>query len=361
MESIREQFEKLTGARAPNRDSADILRSRVTLSYGLRATGLSPTAFGKKYVDRDLDDGSALVRKWATDITAAGRRSIARLEPAVPGILALYSHPVFDLLCDRQIGRRRIASLLSRYRNPTGQFPPGWFGDECERYPELRFIPIVLRDDTSALWQRGDMDGFTVILGLVREAEAIGDTDAHINRVADLYRAFPAVARIPWFRPHLLLLRWCVERIHLRNLISLFSWQVNWSVIYSKIRTPTFETARLRWSRDPQTGRFIEPRHPCSPANKCPPRMVRNPLRAVDGKALSAGKSIPGPKRGRPISHWLGCSHRNRSPNTQRSCRSGWWREPRSKLRQFSALPGGLSLIFPELRGIGFRFSRDAS
>lgn len=150
--------------REPNRDSADILRSLVTLSYGLRATGLSPTAFGKKYVDRRLDDGSALVRKWASGKTAAGRRSIARLEPAVPGILALYSHPVFDLLRDRQIGRRGIASLLSRYRNPSGQFPPWWFGDEYERFPELRFIPIVLREDTSALWQRGDMDGFTVIL-----------------------------------------------------------------------------------------------------------------------------------------------------------------------------------------------------
>jgi hypothetical protein len=303
MESIREQLNKLTGTRAPNRDSADILRSRVTLSYGLRATGLSPTAFGKKYVDRGIDDGSALVRKWARGITAAGPRSIARLEPAVPGILALYSHPVFDLLRDRHIGRRRITSLLSRYQNPNGPFPPWWFGDEFARFSELRFIPIVLRNDTSALWQRGDMDGFTVILGLVREAEAIGDTDAHIHCVADLYRAFPAVARIPWFRPHLLLLRWCVERIHLRNLISLFWWRVNWSVIYSQIRTPTFETARLRWSRDAQTGRFVEPRHPCSPAIKCPPRMVRNPLRAVDGKALSAGKSMPGPRRGRPNSH----------------------------------------------------------
>jgi hypothetical protein len=42
------------------------------------------------------------------------------------------------------------------------------------------------RHDTSALWQRGDLDGFTVILGLVREAEAIAATGAHIHRVADL-------------------------------------------------------------------------------------------------------------------------------------------------------------------------------
>ena len=182
MKSIKEQLNDLTGTREPNRDSADILRSLVTLSYGLLAIGLSPTAFGKKYVDRSVDDSSALVRKWASGVTAAGRRSIARLEPAVPGILALYSHPVFDLLRDRQLGRRRITGLLSRYQNPSGPFPPWWFGDEFARFFELRFIPIVLRNDTSALWQRGDLDGFTVILGLVREAEAIGDTDAHTPR-----------------------------------------------------------------------------------------------------------------------------------------------------------------------------------
>jgi hypothetical protein len=207
MKSIRERLNELTGTRESNRDSADVLRSLVTLKYGLRATGLSPTAFGKKYVDRSIDGGSTLVRKWASGKTAAGPRSIARLEPTVPGIHALYSHPVFDLLRDREIGRRRITSLLSQFQNPIGKFTPWWFGDEFARSPELRFMPIVLRDDTSTLWQRGDLDGFTVILGLVREAEAIGDTDAHIHRVVDLYRAFAAVARIPWFRPYLLLLR----------------------------------------------------------------------------------------------------------------------------------------------------------
>src|ERR1700733_4367926 len=296
MKSIKEQLNDLTGTREPNRDSADILRSLVTLSYGLLATGLSPTAFGKKYVDRSVDDSSALVRKWASGVTAAGRRSIARLEPAVPGILALYSHPVFDLLRDRQLGRRRITGLLSRYQNPSGPFPPWWFGEEFARFFELPFIPIVLRNDTSALWQRGDLDGFTVILGLVREAEAIGDTDAHIHRVADLYRAIPAVARIPWFRPHLLLLRWCAERIHLRNLISHFWWRVNWSVIYSQIRTPMFETARFRWSRDAQTGEFIEPRHPCSPAITCSPRMVRDPLERAKWKRILGGQMETGTK-----------------------------------------------------------------
>lgn len=285
MRSIAEQLNELTGTRESNRDSADVLRSLVTLKYGLRATGLSPTAFGKKYVDRSIDTGATLVRKWASGKTAAGPRSIARLESAVPGIYALYKHPVFDLLRNREIGRRRITSLLSRFQNPTGKFPPWWFGDEYTRLPELRFIPIVLRDDTSALWQRGDLDGFTVILGLVREAEAIGDTDAHIHRVADLYRAFAAVARIPWFRPYVLLLRWCVQRIHLRNPISFFWWRINWNVIYSQIRAPTFETARLRWSQDPLTGLLVEPRHPCSPAIKSPPMMIRNPLKSRRGKA----------------------------------------------------------------------------
>jgi hypothetical protein len=99
--------------------------------------------------------------------------------------------------------------LIFPYLGTTNSKPSSWwFGDEYERFPELRFIPIVLREDTSALWQRGDMDGFTVILGLVREAEAIGDTDAHIRRVADRFlneptfraevnRFLPAAYRLP--------------------------------------------------------------------------------------------------------------------------------------------------------------------
>ena len=39
MKSIREQLNELTGTRGSNRDSADVLRSLVTLKYGLRATG----------------------------------------------------------------------------------------------------------------------------------------------------------------------------------------------------------------------------------------------------------------------------------------------------------------------------------
>ena len=74
MKSIKEQLNDLTGTREPNRDSADILRSLVTLSYGLLATGLSPTAFGKKYVDRSVDDSSALVRKWASGVRSEERR-----------------------------------------------------------------------------------------------------------------------------------------------------------------------------------------------------------------------------------------------------------------------------------------------
>jgi hypothetical protein len=143
MKSIREQLNELTGTRESNRDSADILRSLVTLKYGLHATGLSPTAFAKKYVDRSIDGGSTLARKWVSGKTVAGPRSIARLGSTAPGIHALCSQPVFDLLRDREIGRRRIISLLSRYQNPTGQFPPWWFGDEFARFLELRFIPIV--------------------------------------------------------------------------------------------------------------------------------------------------------------------------------------------------------------------------
>jgi len=132
-----------------------------------------------------------LVRKWASGKTAAGPRSIARRESALPGIYALYNHPLFDLLRDREIGRRRITSLLSRFQNPSGQFPPWWFGDEFARLPELRFIPMVLRPKNETRRYRDH--GFITSMPQLSKSAVF-----RVARLAPCKRAIEAIIASNW-------------------------------------------------------------------------------------------------------------------------------------------------------------------
>jgi hypothetical protein len=127
--------------------------------------------------------------------------------------------------------------------------------------------------------QRGDLDGFTVILGLIREAEVRDDLRAHIERFADLYRA------VSWLEPFAKLLRYCVQTIHIKSFHSAFWWRVDWKIIDKQIRAARHETVRHKCPRDPKTYRFILPT-----IGKVP-ETISNPLevRGWAAKALRTG------------------------------------------------------------------------
>jgi hypothetical protein len=162
-----------------------------------------------------------------------------------------------------------------------------WFGDEEER----GVVASPLRTETSLLVQRGDLDGFTVVLGLVREAETQNDLAAHIDRFADLYRAFPGAARVSWLKPFTRLLRHCVQTIHLKSFYSALWWRVDWTIINRQIRAARHETVRHRCPRDPRTYKFILPRDPISMAIERAPEIIGSPLerRGWAAKAFRVG------------------------------------------------------------------------
>jgi hypothetical protein len=81
----------------------------------------------------------------------------------------------------------------------------------------------------------------------------------------DLYRAFASVARLPWFAKHQRLLKYCVQRAHLRDEISYRYWRVDWDLIEAQIKAKRHDSMRSQWLRDPQTSRFIEPPDPVRP------------------------------------------------------------------------------------------------
>jgi hypothetical protein len=206
MRSIKETIMQLTGKRRGNRDASDILRSLVTLRFALEQTGMDLASFAKRHVGATQHEDSSLVYRWARGETAMKIMSARRLDRVAPGAQALYAHPSFELLRDAPISKTRIALILQRYTHPP--LLNWWFGDERER----GVVAGPLRTDSSILVQREDLDGFAVILGLMREAEARDHLEDHIRHAANIYRAFPAVARIAWFRPFVTLLRFCVER-----------------------------------------------------------------------------------------------------------------------------------------------------
>lgn len=92
-------------------------------------------------------------------------------------------------------------------------------------------ISCPFRDDTATLRVSNHMHGVTIILGLVREAEALGRTLDHMYAIADLYRSLPALAALPWFRPHRRLICWCVQQIHERDFLSYCLTHVDWLVL----------------------------------------------------------------------------------------------------------------------------------
>ena len=282
MKSTRDLIRPLTGERAPHRDPADILRTLATARFALEETGVGLDAFSRHYVDN-----SSLFYRWTRGETAMSPNNARRLDARIPGVYKIYSHPVFTLLRERALEIAKIKELLRRYTPAHPCLVPWWFGDEEER----GIVASPLRTETSLLFQRGDLEGFSVILGLVRECESQNDLEAHIHRFADLYRAFPGAARVRWLKPFARLLRYCVQSNQLKSLHCFLWWYVDWRTIDKQIRAIQHETIRHKCPRDPRTLRFILPQDPVSLAGGRIPKTIGNPLdvRGWAAKAFRAG------------------------------------------------------------------------
>jgi hypothetical protein len=286
MQSIRDVIRPLVGEQAPKRVPADFLRTLATVRFALEKTAVGFEAFAREYVDRGYDS-SGLFYRWARGETSMSLKSARHLDARVDGVLQVYSHPVFALLREPCLEVAEIKKLLERYTRPGQSVIPWWFGDEMER----GIMASPLRTETSLLFQRGDLDGFSVILGLVREAEMQDDLEAHIERIADLYRAFPGAARVSWLQPFARLQRYCVQTLQLKSLHCFLWWHVNWRTIAKQVRAAQHETVRHKCPRDPRTLRFILPKDPVSLAMGRIPETIGNPL-DVPGwafRALRAG------------------------------------------------------------------------
>ncbi len=246
--------EKLTKTR---KRPENILRGILWFSHALHITGLTAHAFSNRY-SRTRDSSSGLVYKWAKGSSVPTRHTVEKIEAQLPGSIDPFNLPLFELLEDKPLDLHVIKRLLKPYRagNSWG------FPDDAERRKIGRYVYIADEKDSPALMSRGDIYGFTAIVGLLRMAEAERDLQDQLYFCGYMYRALPAVARLPWVYPHRERLFECVNAIFNRFLVCRACLGVDWDVINRQIEADVHETIREKRPKDPKTVRFQDLEEP---------------------------------------------------------------------------------------------------
>lgn len=224
------------GPRVQTHPHSEVLRARAALSFGMQATGMTLTQFNRQVLEPVVGGADSKIGfKWWNGSNIPSRASIAKLDKQVPGILAVFSHDMFTLLRDEHFPEKKVEKILRQWRPSDGKGSYWRFGDEAERHKSRRVGTVAYRESFQQLFERGDIPGFSAILGLMRAHEAKGTTDMHIECAKYAYRYFPTIARIPWMKPHQKLLRYCIQHVHVRDIISFLFVGVNWTVIKFQI------------------------------------------------------------------------------------------------------------------------------
>lgn len=182
------------------------LESTAIAQYLLNKTGLSQERLGRKLFPAQ-DDPRKKIQRWLAG-GGIGSTNRARILEAHPETIWLFDLPLYVLLSERRLCTGEVEALVARY---TGSVTPGVYW----RLPaESMLNPnpgrlIFGRRNSQALAETGAVEGFAIILGLIRleRNEAPGDTveskvkhnAAVAYHLIQAARAFPNVARHPVF------------------------------------------------------------------------------------------------------------------------------------------------------------------
>jgi hypothetical protein len=271
--TLDDHVRKLMGAVGEGAFAARKLRGRVWLSRALAETGLTPKEFGDKYIYRGRSN-SGLLKLWISGKASPGRQSIASIDRYLPGSLAFYDLPLFELLEDRPLSRKRVEALLSPYRRSLDQPNPWSFPNDRKLIEQGQYVGTLQLWDCHTLFRRGDFWGFQAIVGLVRLAEAIGQQDSHLMCSQDMFRALPPVLKKPWFLEHFNLLYACLENIR---------WRYEYSGRMFDVDTELLRQQAADSSYEPNPRTQLLQRPGCVPAEVLDPIM---PGKIVSGTEL---------------------------------------------------------------------------
>lgn len=196
-----------------------IFRSRVWLR-NLYFLAPSKSHIEERFTP-EYGESSKLYRKWKSGKVAATRQSAEKFEN-IKGSIEVFDLEIFPLFSEKNI-RKVLRSYLNENCLPD-RFEIDWFFSsdfqhappqsietvEGEAYlttiintldteQPYSAIPTPTHNDVLGLALRGDLNGFTAILALLREAEIKGKAEEHALCLAHLYRMLPTIAQLKIF------------------------------------------------------------------------------------------------------------------------------------------------------------------
>jgi hypothetical protein len=239
-----------------------IFWSQCWLDYSyLRSQVTSQAAFARLLMTQDDFEPPRILRDWRSGRHSAHPTSVLEIDKRLPERTSwLYFLPIVQLLTPRKWTVPYVRGLLAPYCIKTMHGELTWkFPNDAELAEQGGLTYIRAWDDTTRLYERGDICGFMAILGLLRYAEARGDIDRHCTYSRDLYRAIPAIAREPWLRPRIDVLLELIERVLCRMVLSTMAFRIKWNVMREQILAPNYEPNPALRTVDPATGRVNIP------------------------------------------------------------------------------------------------------
>lgn len=237
----------------PRYGPSDHLRSNCWLEFVIQHCG-SLQRFAKALYGKKTD--SKLVGKWLKGLHVPTRSSAENLEEAAPGSLALFDLPLWKLLKNRPMGIKEIDRLMAPFRTDPNCWWQYWsFPNDEELRVQYRSGGVTVRADLDGLFQRGDVYGFTAIVAAVRTYEVQGN-ELHGEACAAMYRALPALYKLPWFASQRESLEACLNALRVRVWSSALKFDVDWDVINRQAADPEFQPKRELRKREPYTLRF---------------------------------------------------------------------------------------------------------
>jgi len=224
---------------------------------------MEETGWKTKDLNTELElQGSSLQYKWDNHKVLPSFYWISKFAEKSKVIAFIYSLPLWELLTNKPISRKKLGALTDSFRTDHFLLPYNFPDNKYLTREEREPLPTVGLTNSPRLVDRGDIYGFMAIAALVREEELDQDPYSDCVHIANLIRALPAVGRTILLKEHFDLLCKAVVLLKNRSPRPEKLFRVHWKIIKQQAADPLYEPCREFQERDPSTRRFVTPADP---------------------------------------------------------------------------------------------------
>jgi hypothetical protein len=189
--------------------------------------------------------------------------------------MAVYSHPLFDILLDRPQSKSREGTILHKLFLTRE--------DDSDFSTEPKLAQGHSRWSFGRrFWEMGQMevlDELTVMLLLMRHYENLNDPGEHALLCRYVYDCLSYAASVTFLYPHQRLLAHCVQRLHQRSPISYWLCEINWELLFDiastifQLRTSGAGHEQMRALHSPESPSAWSVKAPARYATRSPDRV----------------------------------------------------------------------------------------